>query len=185
MFKKNFNIIVGNNATWKSSALHALAYDMKSQLNMKIIFLGATNEFEEKTHFLNQRYELCRFLSSDDENNIKTLKVIEEISLKDGIDFIFIDDIDYLFDYLFPSNESTTKKYISFLDKIPVRKIATCSDSSSIPLFNFSEEITDSENYFLHIKYNKGRSYATIDGVSATAFIKAFIRDEKLKTILE
>jgi len=99
MFENNFNIIVGNNSTWKSSALHALAYDMKSQLNMKIIFLAATNEFEEKTHFLNQRYELCRFLSSDDENNIKTLKVIEEISLKDGIDFIFIDDIDYLYDY--------------------------------------------------------------------------------------
>lgn len=185
MFKKNFNIIVGNNTTWKSSALHALAYDMKSQLNMKIIFLGATNEFEEKTHFLNQRYELCRFLSSDDTNNMKTLQVIEELCIKDGIDFIFIDDIDYLYDYLFPSNDITTKKYINFLDKIPVRKIATCSDSSSIPLFNFSDEITDSENYFLHIKYNKGRSYATIDDVSVTAFIKAFIRDEKIKTILE
>jgi hypothetical protein len=185
MFKNNFNIIVGSNATWKSSALHALAYDMKSQLNMKIIFLGATNEFEEKTHFLNQRYELCRFLSSDDENNINTLKVIEEISLKDGIDFIFIDDIDYLYDYLFPNNDTTTKKYINFLDKIPVRKIATCSDSSSIPLFNFSEEITDSKNYFLQTKYNKGRSYAIINDVIANDFIKAFIRDEKIKTILE
>lgn len=185
MFKKNFNIIVGNNCTWKSSALHTLAYDLKSQLNMKIIFLGATNEFEEKTHFMNERYELCRFLSSDDTNNMKTLQLIEEICIKDGIDFIFIDDIDYLYDYLFPNNEITTKKYINFLDKIPVRKIATCSDSSSIPLFNFSDEITDSENYFLHIKYNKGRSYATIDDVSVLAFIKAFIRDEKIKTILE
>jgi hypothetical protein len=155
MFENNFNIIVGSNATWKSSALHALAYDMKSQLNMKIIFLAATNEFEEKTHFLNQRYELCRFLSSDDENNINTLKVIEEISLKDGIDFIFIDDIDYLYDYLFPNNDTTTKKYINFLDKIPVRKIATCSDSSSIPLFNFSEEITDSKTIFFKLNITK------------------------------
>lgn len=185
MFKKNFNIIVGNNSTWKSSALHAFAYDLKSQLNMKIIFLGATNEFEEKTHFMNERYELCRFLSSDDTNNMKTLQLIEEICIKDGIDFIFIDDIDYLYDYLFPNNDITTKKYINFLDKIPVRKIATCSDSSSIPLFNFSDEITDSENYFLHIKYNKGRSYATIDDVKVNDFIKSFIRDEKIKTILE
>ena len=181
MFENNFNIIVGSNVTWKSSALHAIAYDLKSQLNMKIIFLGATNEFEEKTHFLNQRYELCRFLSSDDENNIKTLKVIEELCIKDGIDFIFIDDIDFLF----PNNESKTKKYISFLNNIPVRKIATCSDSSSIPLFNFSEEITDSKNYFLQTKYNKGRSYAIINDVIANDFIKAFIRDEKIKTILE
>jgi hypothetical protein len=181
MFENNFNIIVGSDRTWKSSALHAIAYDLKSQLNMKIIFLGATNEFEEKTHFLNQRYELCRFLSSDDENNIKTLKVIEELCIKDGIDFIFIDDIDFLF----PNNESKTKKYISFLNNIPVRKIATCSDSSSIPLFNFSEEITDSKNYFLQTKYNKGRSYAIINDVIANDFIKAFIRDEKIKTILE
>ena len=185
MFENNFNIIVGSYATWKSSALHAIAYDLKSQLNMKIIFLGATNEFEEKTHFLNQRYELFRFLSSDDENNMKTLQVIEEICLKDGIDFIFIDDIDYLFDYLFQKKDSITKKYIAFLDKIPVRKIATCSDSSSIPLFDFSEEITDSKNYFLQTKYNKGRSYAIINDVIANDFIKAFIRDEKIKTILE
>lgn len=181
MFNKNFNIIVGNNSTWKSSALHALAYDLKSQLKKKIIFLGATPEFEEKTHFMNERYDLYRFLSYDDENNIKTLKVIEELCIKDGIDFIFIDDIDFLF----PNNEFKTKKYISLLDKIPVRKIATCSDTSSIPLYEYSEEITDSENYFLHIKYNKGRSYASIDDVSAIAFIKSFIRDEKIKTLLE
>lgn len=185
MFENNFNIIVGNNSTWKSSALHALAYDLKSQLKKKIIFLGATNEFEEKTNFMNERYDLYRFLSSDDENNMKTLKVIEEICLKDGIDFIFIDDIDYLYDYLFTTKESITKKYINFLNKIPVRKIATCTDTSSIPLHQFSEEITDSENYFLDIKYNKGRSYAAIDDVIANDFIKAFIRDEKLKTILE
>jgi hypothetical protein len=181
MFNKNFNIIVGNDRTWKSSALHALAYDLKSQLNMKIIFLGATPEFEEKTNFMNERYDLYRFLSYDDENNMKTLKVIEELCIKDGIDFIFIDDIDFLF----PNNEFKTKKYISLLDKIPVRKIATCSDTSSIPLYEYSEEITDSENYFLHIKYNKGRSYAIINDVIANDFIKAFIRDEKIKTILE
>lgn len=181
MFNKNFNIIVGNNSTWRSSALHTLAYDLKSQLNKKIIFLGATPEFEEKTHFLNERYDLYRFLSYDDDNNIKTLKVIEELCIKDVIDFIFIDDIDFLF----PNNESKTKKYISFLNNIPVRKIATCADTSSIPLYEYSEEITDSENYFLHIKYNNGRSYVTIDDVKADAFIKSFIRDEKIKTLLE
>jgi hypothetical protein len=71
------------------------------------------------------------------------------------------------------------------LDKIPVRKIVTCSDTSSIPLHEFSEEITDSENYFLHIKYNNGHSYVTINDLKADDFIKAFIRDEKIKTILE
>jgi hypothetical protein len=181
MFKNNFNLIIAPQKTWKSSALHALAYDLKSQLKKKIIFLGATPEFEEKTHFLNERYDLYRFLSYDDDNNMKTLKVIEELCIKDGIDFIFIDDIDFLF----PNNESKTEKYISFLNNIPVRKIATCSDTSSIPLYEYSEEITDSENYFLNIKYNKGRSYASIDDVSAIAFIKSFIRDEKLKTLLE
>ena len=99
-------------------------------------------------------------------------------TLKDQIDFLFIDDIDRF-------QATDAKKYISFLDKIPVRKIATCTDTSSIPLYEFSEEITDSENYFLHIKYNNGRSYVTIDDVKADAFIKSFIRDEKLKTILE
>lgn len=181
MFNKNFNIIVGNNCTWKSSALHALAYDLKSQLKKKIIFLGASPEFEEKTNFMNERYDLYRFLSSDDENNLKTLKVIEELCIKDRIDFIFIDDIDFLF----PNNEYKTKKYIYFLNNIPVRKIATCTDTSSIPLHEFSEQITDSENYFLDIKYKKGRSYAIINDVIANNFIKAFIRDEKIKTILE
>lgn len=176
MFDKNFNIIVGGNSTWKSSALHALAYDLKSQLNKKIIFLGSLSE--NKTHFMNERYYLHRYFSYDDENNEKMFKVIEELCLKDQIDFLFIDDIDR-----FQSTDA--KKYISFLDKIPVRKIATCTDTSSIPLYEFSEEITDSENYFLHIKYNNGRSYVTIDDVKADAFIKSFIRDEKLKTLLE
>ena len=179
MFKNNFNIIVGADSTWKSSALHAISYDLKSQLNKKIIFLASVQEKE--THFLNQRYDLYRFLSYDDENNMKTLRVIEELCIKDNIDFLFIDDIDYLY----PNNESKIKKYINFLDNIPVRKIATCSDSSSIPLFDFYEEITDSKNYFLEIKYNKGRSYATINDVRAHEFIKSFIRDEKLKKILE
>ena len=176
MFDKNFNIIVGGNSTWKSSALHALAYDLKSQLNKKIIFLGSLSE--NKTHFMNERYYLHRYFSYDDENNAKMFKVIEELCLKDQIDFLFIDDIDRF-------QATDAKKYISFLNKIPVRKIATCTDTSSIPLFNFSEEITDSENYFLHIKYNNGHSYVTIDDVKADAFIKSFIRDEKLKTILE
>ena len=176
MFDKNFNIIVGNNSTWKSSALHALAYDLKSQLNKKIIFLGSLSE--NKTHFMNERYYLHRYFSYDDENNVKMFKVIEELCLKDQIDFLFIDDIDRF-------QATDAKKYISFLDKIPVRKIATCTDTSSIPLYEYSEEITDSENYFLHIKYNNGRSYVTIDDVKADAFIKSFIRDEKLKTILE
>ena len=176
MFDKNFNIIVGNNSTWKSSALHAISYDLKSQLNKKIIFLGSLSE--NKTHFMNERYYLHRYFSYDDENNVKMFKVIEELCLKDQIDFLFIDDIDRF-------SATNAKKYISFLNKIPVRKIATCTDTSSIPLHEFSEEITDSENYFLHIKYNNGHSYVTIDDVKADDFIKSFIRDEKLKTILE
>ena len=176
MFDKNFNIIVGNNSTWKSSALHAISYDLKSQLNKKIIFLGSLSE--NKTHFMNERYYLHRYFSYDDENNVKMFKVIEELCLKDQIDFLFIDDIDRF-------QATNAKKYISFLNKIPVRKIATCTDTSSIPLHEFSEEITDSENYFLHIKYNNGHSYVTIDDVKADDFIKSFIRDEKLKTILE
>ena len=176
MFDKNFNIIVGNNSTWKSSALHAISYDLKSQLNKKIIFLGSLSE--NKTHFMNERYYLHRYFSYDDENNVKMFKVIEELCLKDQIDFLFIDDIDRF-------QATNAKKYISFLNKIPVRKIATCTDTSSIPLHEFSEEITDSENYFLHIKYNNGHSYVTINDVKADDFIKSFIRDEKLKTILE
>lgn len=176
MLDKNFNIIVGDSNTWKSSALHALAYDLKSQLNKKIIFLGSLSE--NKTHFMNERYYLHRYFSYDDQNNEKMFKVIEELCLKDRIDFLFLDDIDRF-------QSANAKKYISFLDKIPVRKIATCTDTSSIPLYELSEEITDSENYFLHIKYNNGRSYVTIDDVKADAFIKSFIRDEKLKTILE
>jgi hypothetical protein len=181
MFKNNFSIIVGDSKTWKSSALHAIAYDLKSQLNKKIIFLAATHEFEGSSHFLNQRYDLYRFLSYDDENNMKTLQVIQELCQNDAIDFIFIDDIDCFF----PSNEPAAKKYVSFLDKIPTRKIATCNDDSSIPLYEFGHEITDSENYFLKMKYNKERSYATIDDVLANDFIKSFIRDEKIKTLLE
>jgi len=181
MFNKNFNIIVGDSNTWKSSALHAIAYDLKSQLNKKIIFLGSLSE--NKTHFMNERYYLHRYFSYDDENNMKMFKLIEELCLKDKIDFLFIDDIDRF--QAFQSFSTNAKKYISFLNKIPVRKIVTWTDTSSIPLYEFSEEITDSENYFLHIKYNNGRSYVTIDDVKADAFIKSFIRDEKLKTILE
>jgi hypothetical protein len=177
MFDKNFNIISGGYNTWKSSALHAIAYDMKSQLGKKIIFLGSNSDFEKKTHFMNKRYEHFRFLSYDDENNMKTLQVIEELCIKGGIDFLFIDDIDYLF----PSSKSVTDKYISFLDKISVRKIATCGDNSSI-----YQEIIDSKIYYLHLKSNKGSStYATIDDVKANDFIKSLIRDEKLKNILQ
>lgn len=181
MFKNNFSIIVGPSKTWKSSALHSIAYDLKSHLNKNIIFLGATHEFEGNTHFMNQRYELYRFMSYDDKNNMKTLQVIEELCKKEKIDFLFVDDIDSFF----PSDEFVAKKYVSFIDSIPVRKVVTCNDNSSIPLYEFENEITDSKNYFLEMKYNKGRSYATIDDVRAHDFIKAFIRDEKIKTILE
>jgi len=183
MFDKNFNIIVGDSNTWKTSALHAISYDLKSQLNKKIIFIGTLSE--KKTHFMNERYYLHRYLSYDDENNMKIFKVIEELCLKDQIDFLFIDDIDRFQTSFNSKNKSNIKKYISFFNKIPVKKIVTCNDTSSIPLYEFSEEITDSENYFLHIKYNNGRSYVTIGDVKADAFIKSFIRDEKLKTILE
>lgn len=179
MFKNNFNIIVGNEKTWKSSFLHSVAHDLKTQLNKRIVFLGATHEFESNAHFMNERYELYRFLSYDDENNMKTLQVIEELCKRKSIDFIFVDDIESFF----PSNKSAAKKYIAFIDNIPVRKVATCNDDSSIPLFEY--EITDSKNYFLEMKYNKGRSYAAIDDVRANDFIKSFIRDEKIKTILE
>jgi hypothetical protein len=120
-------------------------------------------------------------MSYDDENNMKTLQVIEELCKKEKIDFLFVDDIDSFF----PSDEFVAKKYVSFIDSIPVRKVVTCNDNSSIPLYEFENEITDSKNYFLEMKYNKGRSYATIDDVRAHDFIKAFIRDEKIKTILE
>jgi hypothetical protein len=179
MFKNNFNIIIAPAKTWKSSALHAFAYDLKSQLNKKIIFLGATHEFEGSTHFMNQRYELYRFMSYDDENNMKTLQVIEELCKKEKIDFLFVDDIESFF----PVSKAAAKKYVEFIDKIPVRKVATCNDESSIPLYDY--EITDSKNYFLEMRYNKGRSYAMINDVIANDFIKAFIRDEKIKTILE
>ena len=179
MFKNNFNLIIAPQKTWKSSSLHAFAKDLKSQLNKKIIFLGATHEFDGSTHFMNERYELYRFMNSNDENNMKTLQVIEELCEKGDIDFLFIDDIESFF----PSSKSTAKKYVEFIDKIPVRKVATCNDEFSIPLYDY--EIKDSKNYFLEMRYNKGRSYATINGVIANDFIKAFIRDEKIKTILE
>jgi hypothetical protein len=178
MFESNFNIIVGPEKSWKSSALHSIAHDLKSHLGKRIIFLGATHEFESSHNFMSDRYELYRFLSYDDDNNMKTLRVIEELCQKKRIDFLFVDDIESFY-------TENAKKYVSFIDRIPVRKVATCNDDSSTPLFQFEHEITDSKNHFIEMKYKKGGSYATIDGIVANEFIRSLIRDEKIKRILE
>jgi len=183
MFNNNFTIITGEPRTGKSTALHELAYELKHAFGMKIAFLAATNEFEDHIRFLGDRYEIYRFLSYSEENDMKTLLLIEELCQRKKIDFVFIDDIESFF----PSNEAAAKKYVSFIDKIAARKVAACCDDSSIPLplYRFEKEMSDVKNYFISMEYKNGRSFANIDGQSAADFIKSIVRDEKIKKLLE
>ena len=168
MFKSNFNIIVGENNTWKTSFLHNFSYELKEKFNKRIIFISSIIDGDNKnSSFMNNRYYLHRSISyrfDYETPGITVLKTIEEICKREKIDFIFIDDIEFM-----------NEKHLEILKRIPIIKIATSTKN-----FDF----IDSTNYYIEKEYKNGKHSTMINNIDITSLIKSYIRDEKLKTII-
>lgn len=118
MFNKNFNIILGERASGRTTLLWEISKILKS-LGYKICFLGCTNEFDHDDRFLSH-FDFCRTFSvEDDSNNPKLVELVKEVVERDKYDFIFIDDIDVAY----RTQSPRTKK---ILNSINVCKISTC-----------------------------------------------------------
>lgn len=153
MFESNFNVIYSEAKTGKTRFLFALASVMKD-FGFKVFYLGCV--LEKNQDFLN--FDDYRHITSSHEGNIeKILEVVKEITETRNYDYLFIDDIDFI-----PNN------FISYIDKISVRKIATCLDFS-VPKIHSST------------MYN-------LDSISIDTlrlYLSSIVRDKKINSILD
>lgn len=170
MFNFDFNIILGDRNVGRSQFIFSISQLLKS-IGLKIYFLGATHEFKDKRDIL-EIFDFSDFLSSDDDNNTKIIKKIDEVILTKNVDLLVIDDIDYL-----------SEKLFNMISNISVRKIATSLQVSS-PAYKFYRNIdsVEYEEYFL--SRDKTLTYRD-KTVSIEDVLKSIIRDQKINTIID
>ena len=177
MFSEDFSIFIGPSGNGKTTFLHRLAFEMKDKLGSRIAFISPEYDVHEDAYFMNRRYEMTRFLSSREPNNLKIIESISELCSSKKIDFVFVDDID-----------SFGKAIFDAIERIPANKAVTCS------LFPFIDEnyeytIGSFKNYSLSVEYNgkDTRSNAwrfQVDGEEWNSFISSSIRNQKINSII-
>jgi hypothetical protein len=170
MFEKNFNIVVGDRSSYRTTFLIELSRAIRGQ-NRKILFLGGTDEFQD---FANDSITRIFDHAFFYKNDIRLFHNIKELVERDNYEYIFIDDIDYI-----------PNTYIKELSDISVRKIGT-SLPDSLPIFNQDinlyqiktdyDDSSISSSTFLEI----GKQMIDIKDI-----IKTIERDQKLNTLLK
>jgi hypothetical protein len=194
MFDENINLIRGYSSCGKTEFLMDLANNLVDA-GFKICFISTTDE----KRYSRNKFTFYRSLSSRFEEDYKMIQLVSEIIIRDGYDYLFIDDIDNLFnDHFFSINE--TDKFLEKLINTPVKKILTCEyeESSYLPILSKT-----SANFFSGSKIESETSYSeyyiAIKGVEkgfhikkgyygdyekTTEVIKKTIRDIKIENIL-
>lgn len=164
MFDKNFNIIIGDRASGRTTFLFELARLIKS-LDKKICYIGGTDEFYDyANNSVYKIYDSAFFY----KNDIRLFQNIKEITEKDEYEYIFIDDIDYIH-----------RICIDILSSIRVKKIATCL-TDHLPILN--QDIN-----FYEITSNEGDIALKVgkDTIKSKDIITTLSRDQKIKSILK
>jgi hypothetical protein len=168
MFSKNFNIIIGDRASSRTSFLFEMARLIKS-FDKKICYIGGTDEFFE---FANNSVEKIYDSAFFYKNDVRLFQNIKEITERDNYEYIFIDDIDYI-----------SGNCIDILSSIRVKKIATCL-TDHLPIINQNINCYEIRN-----NYTDDRNLVTLkigeDIIKTKDIINSISRDHKIKSILK
>lgn len=168
MFDSNFTIFIGQRYSGRSTLLFNLANIFQSQ-GLKSVFFGGTDEFYNFSH-RKQPFELSFFYRRGDKKAIQNLC---EICTKEGVNFLFIDDIDFLDDTA-----------LNLLSDFPIKKICTSVFGKKINLENptIYEVIQryDDDTLKLITKLKIKKTELLMED-----FLKSIEREQKLNNILK
>ena len=164
MFSKNFNIIIGDRASGRTTFLFELARLIKS-FGKKTCYIGGTEEFYEfANNSVDKIYDSAFFY----KNDVRLFQNIKEITERDEYEYIFIDDMDYI-----------SHNCMDILSSIRINKIATCL-IGNLPIFNQDincYEIKSDKNILL-LKIGE-------ELVKTKDIITTLSRDQKIKSVLK
>jgi hypothetical protein len=172
MFSKNFNIIIGDRASSRTTFLFELARLIRS-FDHKTCYIGGTDEFYDfANNSVNKIYDSAFFYKKS-STGVRLFQNIKEITERDGYEYIFI-DIDYI-----------SHDCIDILSSIRVKKIATCL-TDHLPVLN-----QDINCYEIRIRnnYSDDRNLVTLkigeDIIKTKDIITTLSRDQKIKSVLK
>ena len=194
MFDENINLIRGYSYCGKTTFLIDLANSLVDS-GFKICFISTKDE----NRYHRNKFTFYRSLSNRFEEDYKMFQLVSEIIIRDNYDYLFIDDIDSIYDDHFFSDKQIDK-FLEILINTPVKKILTCDWEESIHLPITSKT---SANFFSGSKIEGETSYSeyyiALKGVEngfhikkgyygdyekTTDVIKKTIRDIKIENIL-
>lgn len=170
MFDKNFNVIIGDRSSHRTTFLIEVSRAIRSQ-GGKVLFLGGTLEFEDfANNSISRIFDLALFFKGD----LRLIENLNEISQRDGYQFIFIDDVNYI-----------SKPAIDLLSKNPIKKVCTCL-TDVIPNFGVDVNLYDIKNHYddsnftnsTFLKVNKQM-------INLKDIIKEIERDQKIENLLK
>lgn len=191
MFDENINLIRGQSYCGKTTFLIDLANNLIDS-GFKICFIST----EDENRYHRNKFTFYRSLSNRFEEDYKMFQLVSEIIIRDNYDYLFIDDIDSIYDDHFFSHKETDK-FLEILINTPVKKILTCDWEESIHLpitsktsANFFNSIN---TYYLTMQYDTKNNLnelvikkeRTGELELTTDVIKKTIRDIKIENILK
>ena len=191
MFDENINLIRGYSYCGKTTFLIDLANSLVDS-GFKICFISTKDE----NRYHRNKFTFYRSLSNRFEEDYKMFQLVSEIIIRDNYDYLFIDDIDSIYDDHFFSNKQIDK-FLEILINTPVKKILTCDweESIHLPITSKTSAILFSNirEYYITKEYNedkdsndsliKKEQSGTLE--STTDVIKKTIRDIKIENILK
>lgn len=191
MFDENINLIRGHSYSGKTEFLIDLANHLVDA-GFKVFFISTKDE----NRYHRNKFTFYRSLSNRFEEDYKMFQLVSEIIIRDNYDYLFIDDIDSIYDDHFFSNKEIDK-FLEILINTPVKKILTCDweESIHLPITSKTSAIffSNIREYYLTKKYNEdlGKSELLIrkningENELTTDVIKSYIRDIKIENILK
>lgn len=191
MFDDDKNLIRGHSYSGKTEFLIDLANNLVDA-GSKVFFISTKDE----NVYHRNKFTFHRSLSNRFEEDYKMFQLVSEIIIRDNYDYLFIDDIDSIYDDHFFSNKQIDK-FLEILINTPVKKILTCDweESIDLPITSKTSAILFSNirEYYLTKKYNEdlGKSELFIrknyngENELTTDVIKKTIRDIKIENILK
>ena len=191
MFDENINLIRGHSYSGKTEFLIDLANHLVDA-GFKVFFISTKDE----NRYHRNKFTFYRSLSNRFEEDYKMFQLVSEIIIRDNYDYLFIDDIDSIYDDHFFSHKEIDK-LLEILINTPVKKILTCDweESIHLPITSKTSAILFSNirEYYLTKEYNEDKDSndsfikkersGTLE--STTDVIKSYIRDIKIENILK
>ena len=171
MFDKDINIIMGNNSSGKTSLLRDI---VRCLYNSNIIFLeidGYISGF--KIEKLRHLFLKVSNIESNLKSDLMTMDMIDEMVIKNKIDYIIVDDLEFF-----------SGKLIERLVNIKTRKILTINFLNDVDLSITKE---NSKLFSIHRLTGLSKNFVSVDGniYDIPNFIKTLNRDEKINKLLD